>query len=269
MYDTQYPYFQLYEAILGHDGDSVYTDVLAPWPADNADECIWFADFQARTNNDWSTTTDNDLCRLYALFRITAILLLRFQTPCVDDDKYPGPAIAPEDFQRFHEQLGLHVPSAGDYHPFFHEIISVIQSTDDDAPIRIDHCVWPCLMLGDMMFSRAGCVVSGGSSFVVKDVAETSMLYRTFRRRDRRCNDLSHCWGHNSQWRTRHRRDYYSDGRYHFNIDGRDPLNGMIDDVEGVPADTLIELVRNRGLIRSWADDSDLWPYDHYYQETS
>lgn len=104
MYYTQHPYFLLYEAILGHDGKSVYSDVLAPWLSDNADEYSWLADFQARTNNNWSAATENDLWRLYALFRITSILLLRFPTPCGRGDKYPGPAITLEDFQWFHEQ---------------------------------------------------------------------------------------------------------------------------------------------------------------------
>ncbi len=267
MYHTQYPYYQLHQALLAYDGNRIYSDVLAPWLVDNENERRWFRDFQYRTNNSWSAANGNDLCRLYALFRVTSVLLLGFQQARFNCDLFVGPTISVAEFQNFHEQLGFYVPRATDFHPFHHEIVSVVQSAADDAPIRIVDELWPGLMLGDLMFSRAGCVVEGGSSFVLKDVAEQSTLYWTYARRDRPCNDMSHGWGSNSQWRTEHRRDYCLAGRYFFNVDGEQSLNGIDHEVDDLSAATMIELVRNRCLIHTRVEDSDLFPYEYSYWE--
>ena len=267
MFGSQKPFVELYRSLHEYDGSDAYTDLLESWPDNNADECRWIADFHARTNDNWDIATNEDLCRLYALFRVTSTLLLRFQSGRADGTDYQGPAITIEGFQRFHEQLGLRVPDVLEYHPFFHEILSVSPAPHEDSPIHLAEYAWPCLMLGDMMFCRAGCAVTGGASHVVKKIAESSQLYWTYRRKDRPHNDLSHGWGTNSQWRTAHRRDYRSADRYHFNVDGRQSLNDPNCAVDDLPMDTMIELVRNRCMIRTRIDDSVLFPYDYTYTE--
>ncbi len=267
MFSSQWPFVELHRSLHEHRGADAYTDLLERWPENNADEVRWIADFQQRTNDDWTVATDEDLCRLYALFRVTSTLLLRFQSGRADGTDYDGLAITLEGFQLFHEHLGFRVPHVRKYHPFFHEILSVTQTPDDDSAVQLAKCVWPCLMLGEMVFCRAGCAVVGGSTQVAKDIAETSTLYWTYRRKDRPYNDLSHGWGHNSQWRTAHRRDYRDAGGYHFNVDGRHSLNDPDCVVDDLAVDTMIELVRNRCLIRTRVDDSDLFPYDYSYTE--
>ena len=267
MYNSQWPFVELYRSLHEYRGDDAYADLLECWPENNPDQCRWIGDFHNRTNEDWSAATNEDLGRLYALFRVTSTLLLRFQRGRVDDTDYQGPAITIDGFQLFHKQLGFVVANPTEYHPFFHEILSVSPTPQEDAAIQITKCSWPCVMLGNMVFCRGGCTVAGGSLHVEKHIAESSKLYWTYRRKDRPYNDRSHGWGQNSQWRTAHRRDYYKEGEYHFNVDGRNSLNDPDCLVDDLPVDTMIELVRNRCLIRTRVDDSDLFPYDYRYTE--
>lgn len=267
MFSSQLPYVELLRRLHEYRGDDAYTGLLEAWPDNNAREVQWLAEFRHRTNNDWTAASGEDLCRLYALFRVTSTLLLRFQTGRADGTDYQGPSITVDGFQLFHEQLGFHTPLVDGFHPFFHEIISVEPVSDSESRIQVVETSWPCLMLGDLMFCRAGCTVSGDSIHLVKDIAESSKLYWTYRRKDRWCNDQSHGWGSNSQWRTSHRRDYLSNKRYHFNVDGKQSLNDPSCSVDEVPVEAMIELVRNRCLIRTRVDDNDLYPYLFSYSE--
>lgn len=267
MYGSQYPWVELFRALHEYEGKDAYSDVLERWPEENPDECRWLVDFSLRSEGCWSAATDEDLCRLYAAFRVTSTLLLRFQVGRADGTDYPGPAISVEGYQLFHEALGFRVPEAPAFHPFFHEIVGVQQAPVSETPIVIEEYVWPPLMLRSMMFCRAGVVVSGGASHVVKEVVERSKLYWTFRRKDRPYEDLSHGWGSNSQWRTQLRRDYQSPPGFHFNIDAKESLNAATDTVDGIAVAAMVELVRNRCMIRSAVEDSDLCPYRYSYTE--
>ncbi|HVJ62593.1 MAG TPA: hypothetical protein VM555_07760 [Tahibacter sp.] len=261
MYATQQPWADLYEALRDHDGPDAYAAILEPWPAHNPDECRWLADLSQRTDNRGQAVDDEEVCRLYAIFRVASLMLLRFQSGNVDESAYAGPAVTVEQYWRFFETLGFHVPVAERFHPFFHEILGVRQSPVAHEPVTIVAQAWPPLMLCNLMFCRAGVVVAGGTDHVVKAIAEHSRLYWTFRRNDRPCSDLSHGWGHNSQWRTGLRRDYRSAQGFHYNVDGEDSLDGAGGPIDGLDAATMIELVRYRGFVRSAADDSDLYPY--------
>jgi hypothetical protein len=50
-------------------------------------------------------------------------------------------------------------------------------------------------------------------------------------------------------------------------VDGEESLNAATGAVDGVDASTMLELVRHRCLIRTVADDSDLYPYRYTYTE--
>ena len=100
---------------------------------------------------------------------------------------------------------------------------------------------------GPDVLSRAGCVVAGGSDHVVKDVAERSKLYWTFRRKDRPCNDQSHGWGSNSQCIAL-RRDYRTSSGFHFNVDAKESQCLAGHAVDGLTLAAMRELVRNRGV---------------------
>ncbi len=266
MLGTQLPFVELHRTLLEYVGNDAYGDVLDGWLGGNTDQIEWVADFQRRTKDDWTAATSDDLAQLYAIFRITSILLLRFQTR-TEDGGYGGPAHSLDDFRRFHERLGFQLRSEINYHPFFHEILSVRQTTNHDDPACVEDCLWPSLMLGDLMFCRSGCSVVAGRSVVNKSIVERSTLYWTYRRTDRPCNDLSHGWGHNSQWRTSHRRDYLSRNRFFYNVDGRVSLNDTDAVTDDLPKSTCIELVRNRCMLTTSIDDTDLWPYDYFYEE--
>ena len=60
MYGTQLPVVDLYRALAEYAGNDAYADILEPWADHNADELRWIADFQHRTNDDWSAATDED-----------------------------------------------------------------------------------------------------------------------------------------------------------------------------------------------------------------
>lgn len=269
MYSTQLPWAELYEALQDHDGPDAYADVLEPWPARHPDESRWLADFSQRSDSGWQAADNEDVCRLYAIFRVASLMLLRFQSGNGGENEYAGPAVSVEQYRRFFEAMGFHVPAAGRFHPFFHEILGVRQSSVAQEPVTIVEQAWPPLMLRNLMFCRAGVVVAGGSDHVVKAIAERSRLYWTFRRRDRPCADESHGWGHNSSWRTMLRRDYRSVHGFHYNVDGKRFLDNDTGKVDGLDAATWIELVRHRGLVRSVADDSDLYPYPWSYTEAA
>ena len=267
---SQMPWVELDRALHEYDGADAYTDLLEQWPGQNSDECRWLAEFSRRadgTNDFRSVATGEDLCRLYAAWRVTTTLLLRFQFGRADGTDYRGPAICVEGYQLFHEAAGFRVPDVSKYHPFFHEIIGVQQSSPAEVPVEVIEQAWPALMLGSMMFCRAGCVVSGGEAHVVKGVAERSKLYWTYRRKDRPCADQSEGWGSNSGWRTCLRRDYQSPAGFRYNVDGQESLNAATGTINGVDVSTMIELVRNRCLIRAAIDDSDLYPYRYTYTE--
>jgi hypothetical protein len=205
---------------------------------------------------------------LYALSRVNDYLLLSFQ----GDAAAAGPraGLTLDEYAQFFVHRGFHLVERNRYSPFCHEIVRVEQSQDADEPIRILAEIWPGLMLGDMMFSRAGVAVLGGRAHVVKEVAESSTLYFTHRRLSRQTNDLSMGWGSNSQWRTDFRRDYESDGMRIYNFDGTNRLNVLA--VSGVDRDGLtpgerIELCRNRCFVVTSKSHEDLWPFDDRFEE--
>lgn len=105
------------------------------------------------------------------------------------------------------------------FDPFFHEIVAVEQNNESDAPIEITHELWPCLMLGKMLFGRAGVRMSAGERHAVAGIADRSTLHDVFLRRYRPTSDRSLGWGSHSQWKTDFRRDYLTVDAYHFNVD--------------------------------------------------
>lgn len=268
MFGSQLPLVELFSALCRHRGRDAYADELLPWLNSNTEQIVWLEELCQRSMNDWGNATCEDICRLYALSRVTSIMLLRFQSGRADGTDYLGPSLSIDDFQRFHEQLGFTVVDHDVYHPFFHEILSVHASRNEDAQVKLTDYAWPCLMLGDMSYSRAGVIVEGGSKHINKSIAESSTLYWTYRRKDRPYRDLSQGWGYNSQWRTEFRRDFHRSKKFHFNVDGKKSLNDPLTSVEELSKATMVELVRNRGLIfTDVGDDSDLFPYDYSYSE--
>ena len=267
MYGSQFNWYQLFKSISSHHGRSVYDEVLLPWIDENAEELATLNNVRSRIGTWPNTATDEDCCYLYALYRVTSLLLLNLQEPRVR--QCSAPVITAAEFQQFHEQLGFSVPDEVRFHPFYHEILAVDQSPQHDDAVTIEEIRWPPLMLDQLLFCRAGCVVRAGWGLVVKEIAESSVLYWTWQRRDRRCDDLSHGWGHNSQWRTRHRRDYRLTNRYLYNADALEPAKKFLACDEDLPPVIANELIRHRCLVSTpVADEVELSPYWHTLEET-
>jgi hypothetical protein len=213
-----------------------------------------------------------DLYALYALSRVSDILLLPFQTGSYDIKSVPR--ISLEERSEYFIQLGMEPIKQTTFHPFFHEIVEVVQSLDPLEPISLVEIIWPGFMLGNMMFCRAGVKVCGGSNYINKVIAEKSILYFAHRRRNRPVKDLLVGWGHNSQWATRFRRDYQDDSAYYYNVDGS--RNLIITNRKArlskfrtqvlTPVERL-ELLVNRCFIVTDKSPEELWPYYDRYTE--
>jgi hypothetical protein len=206
----------LFDALAYYEGASLHADVLVPWLAESGEAArSWLVSFAQRKGSPIPIASDDDLWSLYALSRVNDVLLMSFQ---------PGTRgrafeLSLGDYVAFATAIGLQVVQEANFSPFFHEIVTVEQNPMAAAPVTLDREHWPALMLGDMMFSRAGVAVTGGRAHIRKEIAETSTMYWAFRRRNRRIYDLSVGWGSNSQWRTSFRRDYRIARSLYFNVD--------------------------------------------------
>ncbi|XLZ70231.1 hypothetical protein ABT364_27455 [Massilia sp. SR12] len=194
---------------------------------------------------------DEESWALYALSRALDLLI------------GTGPAIPVDQYVAFVEALGMKVLQPQQFSPFFHEVVALEPSASSLGAATIQEFIWPCVMLGEMLVSRAGVRVSAGAQVLTPGVADASTLYWTYLRTLRPHQDLSHGWGGNSQWRTRFRRDFAIDGKYYFNVDGKRDLATQSDEDEsGLSLGERIELLTNRCFVRCEKPHDDLWPYD-------
>lgn len=280
----------LFHALEEHSGDSAYDAVLQPWlpKAQQAMAVLSrYGDPAART---WARG-EPDLCNggnsqfysclehLYALSRVNDLLLLSFEPDRLGRqaaNRESWAEVSAEEYLAWWQALGMtQIARAQPFHPFFHEIVTVEQAEDPSEPIQVTQTLWPGLLLGSMLFSRAGVVVRGGSEHIVKEIAETSLLYWTYERNNRRATDASHGWGHNSQWATDFRRDYVTDEAYYYNVDGMTPLfdaDGRLDQAaadEHLTPQGAIEIMTHRCLISTPEDEKSgiVFLDDHTYQE--
>jgi hypothetical protein len=111
-------------------------------------------------------------------------------------------------------------------------------------------------MLGDLMIIRSGRGIAPRPG-IVKELAEQSTMYWTWRRKHRPVEDMSHGWGSNSQWRTRFRRDYLIGGHVYYNVDAKERAT----DPES------IELVRHRCYVQSTRTYEETSPWSEKYDE--
>jgi hypothetical protein len=264
MHSSQADYRELFELLQSKDSRPPYWYVIAPWVESHPGEREWLRSFALRRGDPIPQAEVEELWRLYALSRVNETLLLGFQRGRADGCDWPGPRISLDDYQRFAESLGLTATEPAAFSPFYHEVVEVDEARDEDQPVRLVATLWPCLLLGDMVFSRAGVRVSGGRKFIRKDVAESSTLYWAFRRKNRPFQDLSHGWGSNSQWRTSFRRDYRIGQEVHYNVDGKLDLaapDSTVESRDDLTREERTELLTNRCFVRTTKPQNDLWPY--------
>jgi hypothetical protein len=165
------------------------------------------------------------LYQLYAASRVRDILLLAHQPgPAAGEVLELDRALGREQpvFQpvpvgqiiRFFAGIGCQPVTEASFDPILHEIITCDSADDPAAPVQVTGQAWPALMIGELVFARAGVHVRAGSAHAVSGVADRSALHWEYWRRHRTTSDGSFYWGHNSQWRTELRRDYIT-GRGH------------------------------------------------------
>jgi len=283
---------ELFAALRDHEGPDAFGAVVTPWLARavvgyrawlaKAAESLCHEEFDGpaalREDMSWE---------LYALSRVSDVLLLAHQPPYEAGDEAPWahrlqpldhwPTLGLEQYLHLFTGLGL-MPfhETGSFDPFLHEIVEVEQAEDPEEPVRVTEVVWPGLWLGPLLFSRAGVRVRAGTRHAERSVADRSPLYWTFLRRHRPTVDQSHGWGHNSQWRTAFRLDHRTPTGRRVNADGCQDIDNAGGDLS--PTEALLtpaerrELVLNRSLLRtpenaaalasdtSW--ETNLYPFD-------
>jgi hypothetical protein len=230
MHTLQQPYRDLYDAMMENEGpaDREYDELVRPWLRQQEGERAWLAEFGARRGNPIPEASTEDLWRLYAFSRIVDLVLREPQ------------------FTEFMDFFPLQRIERDEFHPFFHEIVSVGEEKE----------YWPGYMLGDLLIIRSGRGIAPRPG-IVKELAEQSTMYWTWRRKHRPVEDMSHGWGSNSQWRTRFRRDYLIDGHVYYNVDAKERAT----DPES------IELVRHRCYVQSTRTYEDTAPWSEKYDE--
>jgi hypothetical protein len=263
------PWFrELYDDILQYRRHSLFYDVLNPWIEKAQFALAELSRFRTCSPYDCTDESAQDaMWNLYALSRVNDLLLMSFQ-PGEAASKIP--TLTLDEYDAFFSRIGFTVVASDHFSPFHHEIVKVQQSSDDHEPIGVLERRWPGLMLGEMLFSRSGVEVIGGRKHVVKEIAEQSTLYFSYRRQHRTTNDLSMGWGSNSQWRTSFRRDYHSHGIWVYNADRENLLNvdtTSEEDRDGLTHEERVELCKNRCFIVTSKQDQDLWPFDDRLEE--
>lgn len=267
----------LHDSLFAYSGSDAAEDLLWSWMAASGDvERAWLAAFAARTGSPVPEASVEDLWRLYAFSRVNDILVLGFQPAPVTVADYEWPErpvmISLAQYAEFMTALGFTPFHETAFHPFYHEIVEVEPADAPDTPATIVRVLWPGWSLGPMLFSRAGCIVRSGRNIIVKEVAESSTLYWTYRRRNRPCEDLSCGWGHNSQWRTSYRRDYRLGNRLYYNVAGTldvtkpDTGENPDPDREKLTVSERVEFLIHRCFVRTPKPHKDLWVYDDHYE---
>lgn len=217
-------------------------------------------------------THSHQLSLWYAASRVNDLLLVPLQNTITFPYR-PEPPIyrnhvelTEDAYRHWWEALGFAVAEQTSYHPFWHELVQVIEDEALTVPIQIERVFWPALTFGQLLFSRAGVQVRTQPGFFIKEQAENYRLFQTFHRVWRVTEDLSQGWGHNSQWATDFRRDYATEAGYWFNADGPCDLTpGTLplvgDDGDSYCDDALtydehVELLVNRCLVRTPKPDT-------------
>src|SRR5713101_1707113 len=263
--DGQDTFGQLYGRILSYHGEALFHDVLEP--------AIPVARDKLQTMQ-YARTMSSGLAHehsydLYALSRVNARLLLTFQ-PQRYQQLENRRRVTLDEYTQFFLSLGFEISRPDRFSPFFHEIVCVDQV--ESGPPVVKDLLWPVVMFGDLLFSRAGVRIESGPEHINKDLAENSKLYFAYWRLNRAAQDLSSGWGHNSQWRTSfHPRSYATSQAFHYNVDGKDDVNRPArppSPQEGLSREQRIELLTHRCWVLRKPEGNDDWfPYRDRYTE--
>lgn len=204
---------------------------------------------------------------LYALSRVRDVLLFSRQPPPLDAEakrefdevlRRTAPVFEPAPIDQildFFSLFGCRPVTETRFDPILHEIVICEPAAQPDAPIEILEQRWPCLLIGDLVFTRAGVRVRAGSRWAAPGVADRSTLHWEYWRRYRDTSDYSFFFGKSSQWKTQFRRDYVTDHGNVFNLDGdaRDVESLRTSGLQApvLPESEVVEFVKHRYRLRS------------------
>lgn len=241
-------------------------ELLLPWVQQHPEIVADLRDIGRPESHARVIGRDEDLLEgLYALSRLVDILIAPHQ-PVNDGPElrsglwWTGPLPATTAWASFCAAIGATPIAEDHFHPFFHEIVSVIPAEDPDEPPTLVEEVWPGALVGGLVLVRAGVTVRAGARRLDPDVAARSCLYWAWSRRNRVTRDLSHGWGHNSQWRTDFRRDYLVGDELHYNVDAS-PIVGGPPDEDDITPEQRRDLLRYRHSVTvDWGEER--WPFD-------
>ena len=249
---------QLHDLLARYDGADPLADVLVPCLADVQALMAPLQPLRHLATSPPGAVAQDALRDLFAL-------------SVVDDALLSWPQFRAADHAAFFSLLGFepfHEHAA--FSPLTCEIVAVSNDVGGRASgIELLETHWPGLRFGDLVFARCAKSVRCHRSLgIVEGIADKSMLHFTNARRGRRCNDLSHGWGHNSLWRTNFRRNYATRGIAFYNVDGPLDIGTRNPSLERsghppaeLPLDQAREILMHRGFVQTlrFADE---WPYD-------
>lgn len=259
----------LYDEFISYSGERVWEDVFLPQWASLTQTRKYYESIKNRDcgRKPWPDLFGSESYDLYCLSRLSDKMLLGLQSENLDGNL---PVISLKNYMSFFNHIGFDVVEPTEFHPFNCEIVEVVES--EDLTISIVEQIWPAIMLGNMMFARAGVKVRSPRHLFAKGVADRSILFWSYHRKNRRCMDMSIGWGHNSQWSTNFRRDFDLGDRYVYNVDESRSLNlkTVIEDDDALnimPLTDRIDFLRYRCFTKmihaSYVGDFN-WPYSTY-----
>ena len=246
---------QIYYRILDYSGNYLYHDVLEkaiPFLSSVTKELINYKSYEGVSTVPSKLEYEHTL---YALNRINELLLLSFQETSTATNTIS--IITLDEYIEFWRRIGFDIVNERAFHPFFHEIYHVEQCEEANYCPEIIRVQWPCLMFGELMFSRGGVCIRSGSNIIDKKVAEKSTLYWSHRRNNRPYTDMSAGWGGNSQWSTSFRLDYWNQETLYYNINCNDRFMAEEDELSHHQR---MEVLKHRCFVKQ-LEILDCYPY--------
>ncbi|MEM6806664.1 MAG: hypothetical protein AAF696_35010 [Bacteroidota bacterium] len=260
MLKVQFPYYQLFQSLQEQGENRLSSELLENWLKENPDEIAWIRKLSNYQLEDWKTSHSDELCRIYALGRINELCLYKLDKLKADQSSLFSSCF--QSYLHFFQNLGLQIREENPFHPFFHEIVEIAES-DSHTQINLREVLYPALMIGKSVFSRARV-----SAFLPQDsydlhCLKTSTLFWAYRRANRKTQDLSYGWGSNSQWRTEMRIDVETEEKYHYNLRGG---NIDLNQLQGNHKKSLIDFLRFRHILVPM-DEEEYFIYEYGYEE--
>ncbi|MFZ6770009.1 SEL1-like repeat protein [Undibacterium sp. Di26W] len=196
----------LFHWMRDYKGTSLWQDVFLDKWTELENIRVKYLELKNRAcmHKPWPPIQTDELYDFYSVSRLSDLMLGALPA---NNTKYDsGRHITLDNYITLFEHIGFTAVWPQHFHPFQCEIVEIEQGEGDDVELLTT--LWPAIMLGNMMFSRAGVKVRAPQHLLKKSFAETSVLYWSYTRNARRTIDLSQGWGSNSQWRTIFRRDF-------------------------------------------------------------